>query len=555
MRRWIPQLWLALSTALWSLTFCSGRLGSVIDLPLHYQWATQYQQALLDGWWYPRWNASVHDGLGDAAFQHLHPLFYALSALLNLALQDMWTSMRTVVVAAHFSLGLACRHVALRWSTPAGALLAALFVQWAPIYFMQVVFLQMLPSLLAMLFAAWALGQILRLDFDARRMVLAALALTGLILSHVLVGFMMLLCLALALPLCALLCPLFPGGWTLGSLLRHAAMVAAASAMGVALSAFYLLPALLGRTHIQPDAWWLDGERSPSAWREHFALWGWQSGMDWLVVHWLNALAPLLALLLFALCRRRFPARWAFAAQVPALDALFGLALAALLLAAPLSRPLWQASESLQQLQFPWRLVDILSLAAALLCAPFAARRGQFRGLWAVPLLIQLGVTVSLVWVAWQVPAMNVPQVSWQQDDMAAPEYLPAAVPADWRAQVAADFPCRDEASTCQVLQRSSHGARFVFSQPGPSIERLPVFYHPGWGVRVSGTAVPATADAATGLLQIALPAGRHEVALRWKGTPLDRWGSLISMAGLVLLWLAMLRWFYQAFNAADSSN
>ena len=62
------------------------------------------------------------------------------------------------------------------------------------------------------------------------------------------------------------------------------------------------------------------------------------------------------------------------------------------------------------------------------------------------------------------------------------------------------------------------------------------------WAVEVDGKPVPAVHDPETGLIQVELAPGAHEVRLEWTETPLfamARWVTIVSIGVLIVLGLA----------------
>ena len=564
-------LLLGLSTLLWSIPLLTSQMAGVMDLPIHYQWTAQFARSLREGVWLPRWNAASNQGLGDATFVHIHPLYYYLAALLNTLLDDLWLSMRAVVIAAHLALGLACYRVVGRLFGAQGALGSALAAQWAPYPLLMVVYGQALPTLLALPFAVVVIGSMVedlaqvtseagleRADFrppDRRLLLIGCMALAGVVLSHVLVAFTLILCLGCTLGLCLA----WPGPWMDGPARRRlwAWMVrwTGGCVLALCISAWYLVPALLGRSWIHRQAWALGELVSPAlSWANNAifpleALWRGDAVNQVLLV-WLPLPATLTCLWA---CRAVWQSRAQRSKASPELVALLcftGLGLAALFFASGASAWLWSLSGTLQQTQFPWRFMGMLSLAAALLIGHVSFQRGRVfipagRGLLALTLMVSaflMGMTIFK-------GAPVVPGAAWLSGQFGQPEYLPAAVPMDWAQRVAAVPACETElvgrAARCRLLVEQwqldrSHDKRLVLAPSQPMSLVLPVFFHPGWKATLDGKPAAIVADGRTGLVGLQLPEGRHEVRLFWAGTWLDQIGRIVSVMG-ALTWMAGL--------------
>ena len=90
----------------------------------------------------------------------------------------------------------------------------------------------------------------------------------------------------------------------------------------------------------------------------------------------------------------------------------------------------------------------------------------------------------------------------------------------------------RDVVYTC-------HGVTLTVNSPQPFTARYLSFDFPGWAARVDGARVPIAAEDPTGLITFAVPAGEHQVEVRWGATPL-RLGlvslSVLSLLGVVVV-------------------
>ena len=98
----------------------------------------------------------------------------------------------------------------------------------------------------------------------------------------------------------------------------------------------------------------------------------------------------------------------------------------------------------------------------------------------------------------------------------------------------------------CSSRKAHCGPARFVANTVAWRIEaladtrlRLPVFLLPMWKVVIDGKPVPAVHDVNSGLIEVSLAPGAHEVELVWTETSLfatARWISIASLVVLILL-------------------
>ncbi len=253
------------------------------------------------------------------------------------------------------------------------------------------------------------------------------------------------------------------------------------------------------------------------------------------------------------------------AARAPALAALAGLAgLGVFLLTIPVSAPLWERSELLRQVQFPWRLLDVPTLLLALPVAWWAvALKAAWRpGLLATALTLAFLNAAPYLYparLAALPPQPSLADVTAVQQRAgivgltAWGEYSSEAV-AEWPAGPA--FSGADRGAPLfkkllvpdGVAVRSAGGgllsARWELHLPAPETVTLAVHYFPGWRAEVDGARRLIVAGE-QGRLQIRLPAGRHELVVTWTRTPV-RWLadglSLLSLAVVAATLLASAR-------------
>jgi hypothetical protein len=228
---------------------------------------------------------------------------------------------------------------------------------------------------------------------------------------------------------------------------------------------------------------------------------------------------------------------------------LVALALVSVFLMTPYSRFLWDQIGLLQRLQFPWRLLAIVTVALAGVSGPalfFTPRR--FRVFSAV-------VIISATWVPSLQYTARRPSMQFEVPKTAADiaqgfvapdlrgEWLPRGastifdqgVPtqASWHEGVAAGD-CRREY------------ARFscdVETTAGGSIT-LPHYYFPvGWSASLAGEELTLSPDR-NGLMTVRLPPGsRGALVVLFRMTPARRLGWLLTLAALVVTALVALSW------------
>jgi hypothetical protein len=328
-------------------------------------------------------------------------------------------------------------------------------------------------------------------------------------------------------------------------------------ALGLGLSAFFWLPALVERRFVHLSRvleGYLDYRHHfvypvqffHSPWGYGLSLPGTQDGMSFAVgpVHLLLALAALL--LVWRLRRMRGQGGLAVS---------FSLVL--LLLAAFLSSTgatfLWDRLPLLQYLEFPWRLFSLVALSTALLCGfPFllvGAEGGRLAtGLMALLLagLFLFGFPQARPEAYLDVQDADYGPQAIAQRGLAvttAKEYEPI-----WVRQ-----PAPSPATAPVTLVEGQ--ARLLSARPSPTylqiqadvteeaLLQVNIFYFPGWTLYVDGVETPIDHVNPQGLVEFSLGPGEHQVQVLFRDTPVRLWSTRLSFLAVFLLMFTLWPW------------
>ena len=331
------------------------------------------------------------------------------------------------------------------------------------------------------------------------------------------------------------------------------------AALGLALPAFYLLPAAYERRWIQSEMAMIGGMRIVDNTLFHHMLPATDDAMfhdavlrmaSWIAVGLLVAIALAGAML----WRRR---EWR-------VRALLGLAVGIAVLLTPLALPVWAHVPELAYLQFPWRLCALMGTVLLLLVAWSLPQMQRSRAL--------VGATVLgcvLIVPAWRI----FHQRCYAEDTVQArvalfhspagtestDEYTPADADADalrphdpgfWSVCLGGDVNV-----AAPVAPGGPVASEFTVTLPCPSLLVLNRRQYPAWRVLVNGVAAqPVEPERNDGLLAVAVPAGEDQITLVFARTRDRTLGLMISLlAAVAALWLA---WFArrQASNAGVES-
>lgn len=348
--------------------------------------------------------------------------------------------------------------------------------------------------------------------------------------------------------------------------LIRAGKTLAGCALGAALAAAYLLPALLLLPEIYAEGWENSGL---TTWPGHFLLDAWSPSKPVVQFLFLNAglLVILASLPILA---------WIGHRQAPPQQDRFFLATAALLLAlcllmTSLSWPIWSVLPPLQRVQFPWRfMVFAVAIWAMLIgwrldrLAATGARHGM-----SVAIAIAVLFGVMALWIPYSAVTAEWPSFArydWTRLQFAESGLhpLPARNPPEYAPRPAALLGWRaDDPATDAILLAAL--ARSRAAAPGVEIERenrgglrihgllrrpaslvLPQLAFPGWSKAGEPAGAALSADPATGLLRIDLPSGSVDMRVFRVATRPEQIGWATSA-------IALLLWLFLAVRAGHS--
>lgn len=324
------------------------------DAAYHLKWLYHFSTQLTSGDAYPRWLNGMSGGLGGPSFYYYPPASYYVSSFFSLFIDPLSYGHHVLAATAIFAavigavgLWMFCRP----WLTERACLFAIVVFLVLP--YRLVVDLYMrgdIAELFGMSVIPWLFLASTHLGQSTGRILFATSMSTALIvLTHPLVAM-------IALPF-AFLFRLLDAMW---SRQRKRLMIAQllATGLGIALSAFYILPALLVENpakggwdlFIVYDSFLFDRPLSPVPVVAAIGLAAILTSallavLGWALVSWMGR-------------------QW----RVLALFFLMNSAVAAFMLF-EVSAPVYRLFSALERLQFPWRYTTILTVIAAIALA------------------------------------------------------------------------------------------------------------------------------------------------------------------------------------------
>lgn len=538
----------------------AGHLPWRADGLLHVYRLVELERAVQHGALFPRWLPDLGYGFGFPLFNYYAPLSYYLLLLPRALGFSVPAALQLGYALALVTLGLGVYSWARALFGAVAGLVAAFAAVYAPYILYDALHRGVLAELWGLAFLALALAALYHHVTHRSRLSLLGLALVyaALILTHnilALVGSALLFAYAIFL----LAWPVAAGEGQPMSRRFHPLV---ALLLGLLLSAFFWLPALLERDLVQieqlygpADFFYGNNFLTPAE------IVAWPRAADPAQVNPSLAFGlGLPQLLLAAIAFLPGPAsHWPAGGRDQRL--LLALAAAILLfMVLPASRILWDRLPLLYFVQFPWRFLGPASLLLAVLAGAGASRLlgppavqlgvcllllGGFGMFWLFPgdypadleltpaAVIQfeaetgwLGTTSAGEYLPVQAAALPAPETLLPLYEASAPGYLiprldSQTLPAG-AAILAADY--------------GLTGATIELETATPFQAGFHWYYFPGWQLTIDGAAQPVAPAGPHGLLAAEIPAGRHTLALSFGDTPVRRWSGYASLAGLLAL-------------------
>ena len=330
-----------------------------------------------------------------------------------------------------------------------------------------------------------------------------------------------------------------------------------AMALGVGVSAIYVLPALSMQKFMFQMTEGMGG-------RYYFANWFLFTGLRWsgrYSAYFFAAIGPmLLAILAWIVAinslneNRRQAVFW------------FAIAVCSFAMMTPVSKYVWQFAPTLQKLQFPFRFNTALSLAvAALIALAFSHWRWQPRSItFAI-----IAVLLALSWIFtfarasyFAYPNHYVDQgvidsvhrrLQQHRDDKEfRPRWVVSTEEKELDSLLARIGTSDGDLTKLRVTEGQAKttienwtARKVVFDSDSPTGAAINVsrFYFPGWSVRVDSSEWRATEPSKPGgLISLKVPPGLHRVELQLLKRRPEIAGQLISVISLLILLMLVVR-------------
>lgn len=495
----------------------------------------QMSKALSDSQFPVRWAPDLR--FGEPLFNFYAPLPYYLGALIYLSgINFIWVAKILFILSTVLSV-FTMYVFANKLFGQKGAVLATVLYIYAPYRAVDLYVRGALSEAWAFIFFPLIFyGSVLIVEkLTFRRVSFLAFSLAGLILTHNVTTLIFLPFLIL---------------WWVYLLFKYKKWKAifslgASSILGIGLSAFFLLPALLERQFIQTKyliVGYFDFRAHFVAYKQFFStfwgygssLWGPKDDMSFQIgiAHWIILALALLIGIIFRKDRKLL-----------FLLSFLGVSfIVSIFMQHNKSAFIWEAIPMMAFIQFPWRFlaisIFIISIIGAAITRYFTGRfKLIYFALIALVVVINFSYFKPRNYVEDSFFDKFLKVESMHQGVDLTKDYFPIWVKNDRVEYFGSPRAVRGEIKVLNFEKKTGYG-QSVINVISDSAVELPITYFPGWEVTANGQVINLSEPSIQGLITFELPKGGYEVVTVLKDTAARTMGNFISLASLFIIFL-----------------
>jgi len=515
------------------------------DSVLHMSWVQQFSTSMAQGHWLPRWLPDSNGGYGSPVFIFYSPFVYYLTALFKFVTGSVIVAMKLARFLALFVSGLTMFVYARSLVHGKAALVVALLYVVLPFHVLDISYWTLYAEPWAWVWfplILMFLRQMLDADrWNSRPMRMFAVCYGGLILTHLVSAYMFSFVIA---------------GYVVFHLhskrvLVTLGRVGSATGLGLALAAFFLLPACYEQRFVHIDYITLRPEFN---FRNTFLFF---PAPDFIRHAPFQSRTTVLLQIITL-----FQTAWAITGLLlifwtgkvsstvkRELGFVAGVGLSCLFLMSRPSAWVWDWVPRLTQIQFSTRWLSVFSWAVVLI-GGLSLDSFRKRGPQSWLNLLHLSLAFSMV-LGTGVLILSGCFLSEEQNERArrsvqnAPEYNPRAM-VDWKRQeiwpTDPPFTVIDGQARVRIERWAAENRSLVVEAETPVRIRIRLLDYPGWTVLDNGVVTSHGVDPTIGALLLDTSPGEHRIDIKFRTTLWRTGGLILSLvSGMTLLVLAVI--------------
>lgn len=529
--------------ALWSLLY-PGFYGASDEV--HIAWLFEMHRALLTGQIPPRFVPDLSFGFGYPLFNFVFPLPFYIGELFHLLGFSLVDSIKSVFLISLPLSAIAMYFLLRKFVAPILSLAGSVIYIYTPYRSTDIYIRGAIGEIFSFVFFPLATLSILNLissedkkSFNLRWIGLGGLSVGGLILTHDIAAFMF-------LPFLAILAVgeiLFVSKCKRVDILQMIASLC----FGLLISLYFWLPALFDSKLFKYDTVFNFEDHFPTLKQLLTPYFGYGAsvpgpydGISFFIGS-LNLTLVVIALPLLALHLRKFGIK----ERVILAWALVSFFTTVLMMNFR-SAPLWHALPYLPYFQFPWRFLMITTFVTPILVV----------GLNRLRFNLPLGIALAILACALNFSFFR-PQDFLGRGDVyflnkyipypkASPEYLRnqeeyLRLPAQAVKRPDQKYPSvfGDHQGVSLVNQINSLDSEIITDSPSNFLLSYNKYFFPGWEAIIDGVNTEIKPALPFGQISVLVPAGKHDLIIRFRETSLKRILDICSLLGFIIsVWL-----------------
>ncbi|MBI2195604.1 MAG: glycosyltransferase family 39 protein [Candidatus Levybacteria bacterium] len=514
-------------------------------------------KSIKDGMFPVRWVSDLGYGYGYPIFNFYSPLAYYIGSFFELFGFDALLATKAMMVLGILLSGIFMYLLAKEFWGKTGGIVSALLYVYAPFHAVDIYVRGDVSEFWAYAFIPLALlgfYKIYKTRGSAKWIILGALGYTGIILSHNLTAMMVTPFILIVIlfncyiaikkkELSAIRYPLY------------------AFVLGLSLSAFYFIPALLEQRYTNILAQIGGGAHFKDHFVCSYQLWQSQWGFGGSAPGCIDGASFMIGKihLIFSLLATFMTAVFTITKKISIkeeeaviiLFCIVGLLASALLMLST-SEPLWSAIPLMAFFQFPWRFLLMASFFASILCGSLLwfmhkAIKNEWAEYLTLAVLVAVVILSSLKFFIPQTilnktanDYTNIQTLRWTTSRI-SDEYMPKDFPRPTSEVDIARERVIFNPNDVQINSKidKTNAIELDLDAIRPTKVHFNIAYFPSWKLSVDGMSQGSIVNKG---YDVSLPSGKHQVEMKFKESNIEKVADLISLAGLVAIAIGIIR-------------
>ncbi|CAN5181777.1 hypothetical protein BH09PAT1_BH09PAT1_3590 [soil metagenome] len=230
-----------------------------------------------------------------------------------------------------------------------------------------------------------------------------------------------------------------------------------------------------------------------------------------------------------------------------------GLACLFVIMMFPISRPLWTLP-LLKEINYPWTLLFPLGFLLSLLGGYLPGKGRAYDVLAGGIALISIFTVITLARPQLYVDRGDGFYFTNDATTTSSNELMPLTVQTIASARPLQKVFLRSGQGSVQLVLNKSQKQIFTAHLSGPSVIRLDTIYFPGWHWYTNGKELPISYDNPEGVMESQLPAGDYTIIAQLKSTPARIFANSLTILSLLVI-VGMLGTLFLKENSRKQIN